>query len=46
VPADISAEDAKKIAKESEKIQKWLEGKEVVKEIFVSGKLVNIVVKG
>jgi len=45
VSADISEEEAKKIALESEKIKKWIEGKEVVKIIFVKGKLINIVVK-
>ncbi|MFH0956180.1 MAG: leucine--tRNA ligase [Candidatus Falkowbacteria bacterium] len=45
VLADISEEEAKKVALESEKIKKWLQGKEVVKIIFVKGKLVNIVVK-
>lgn len=45
VAADISEQDAIKLAKESEAMKKWLEGKEIVKEIFVKGKLVNIVVK-
>ncbi|MFA6007682.1 MAG: class I tRNA ligase family protein, partial [Candidatus Shapirobacteria bacterium] len=27
------------------KIQKWLEGKEVIKEIFVPGKMLNLVVR-
>ncbi|MFH0956088.1 MAG: class I tRNA ligase family protein, partial [Candidatus Falkowbacteria bacterium] len=45
VSADISEEEAEKIALESEKIKKWLEKKEVKKVIFVKGKLVNIVVK-
>ncbi len=45
VSVNISEEDAKKIALESEKIKKWLEGKEVKKVIFVKGRLVNIVVK-
>ena len=31
-------------AKENEKIKKWIEGKEIKKEIFVPGKLVNFVV--
>ena len=43
-PADISEDKAKKIALESEKIQKWIKGKEVIKMIFVKGKLVNIVI--
>ncbi|PLX21842.1 leucine--tRNA ligase [Candidatus Parcubacteria bacterium] len=45
VEADIQEEEAKKIATENETIQKWIEGKEIVKTIFVKGKLVNIVVK-
>jgi len=45
VLVDISEEEAKKIALESEKIKNWLEGKEVIKTIFVKGKLVNIVIK-
>ncbi|MCF7845664.1 MAG: leucine--tRNA ligase, partial [Candidatus Peribacteraceae bacterium] len=44
VPADISEAEALKVAKESEKIQKWLEGKEIKKEIFVPGRMVNLVV--
>ncbi len=45
VSADISEAKAKKIAQDSEKIRKWIEGKEIVKIIFVKGKLVNIVIK-
>ncbi|MFA6454590.1 MAG: class I tRNA ligase family protein [Patescibacteria group bacterium] len=44
VSADISENEAKKIALASEKIIKWLEGKEVVKIIFIKGKLINIVI--
>lgn len=44
VLADISEEDAKKKALASERVQKFIDGKEVRKIIFVSGKLVNIVV--
>ncbi len=44
VPADASKDDI--IAAAKENIAKWLEGKEIVKEIFVPKKLVNIVVKG
>ena len=44
VSADISEEEAKKIVLASEKIQKWLEGKEPKKVIYVKGKLVSIVV--
>ncbi len=45
VAADISEDEAKKLATENENIKKWLEGKEVVKIIFVPGKLLNIVIK-
>jgi len=45
VSADISEEDAKNTALESEKVQKWIEGKEVLKVIFAKGKIVSIVVK-
>jgi leucyl-tRNA synthetase len=45
VPVDISKEDAIAIAKEDEGVIRNMEGKEVIKEIYVPGKLVNIVVK-
>jgi leucyl-tRNA synthetase len=32
-------------AKANPDVAKWLEGKEIVKEIYVPGKIVNIVVK-
>jgi len=44
VLADILEEDAKKIALGSEKIKKWLEGKEIKKIIFVQNKIINIVI--
>jgi len=44
VAADISKEDALDLAKKSEKVQKWLKGGKIKKEIFVPGKLVNLVV--
>ncbi|UCN00907.1 leucine--tRNA ligase [Sulfurimonas sp. SWIR-19] len=44
VAADADKETIIATAKES--VAKWLEGKEIVKEIFVPKKLVNIVVKG
>jgi leucyl-tRNA synthetase len=44
VAADIGKDEAVKLARKSEKIQKWLEGKEIKKEIFVPGKMVNLVV--
>lgn len=45
VVADISAEDAIAAAKTDEKVQSFLTDKNVVKEIYVPGKLVNLVVK-
>jgi leucyl-tRNA synthetase len=44
VAADISEDEAKKIAFESEKVKKWLGDREVKKVIFVKGKLINIVI--
>jgi len=48
VPAQIgiSKDDAEKLAFSSEKVQKFIDGKEVIKVIVVPNKLVNIVVKG
>lgn len=45
VAADISKEDAVAAAKAEEKIAEEISGKQIVKEIYVPGKLVNIVVK-
>ena len=42
----ISKDDAEKLAFSSEKVQKFVDGKEVVKVIVVPNKLVNIVVMG
>jgi len=44
VPKDISQEDAIKAAREDENVQRNIIGKKVVKEIYVPGKLVNIVI--
>jgi len=45
VEADISEEEAKNLATENEVIKKWIDEKEILKIIFVKGKLVNIVIK-
>ncbi len=45
VPIDSSKETLENLAKNDEKIQKYLEGKEIVKVIVVPNKIVNIVVK-
>ena len=44
VKSDISEKEAKLIALESEKVKKWLIGKEIKKIIFVPGKLINFVI--
>ena len=44
VPAEISEDEIKQQALASEKIQKWLDGKEPKKIIYVKGKLVSIVI--
>jgi len=45
VAADISAADALALAKSDERVAPMLEGMQIVKELYVPGKLVNIVVK-
>lgn len=45
VPTDISNEDAIALAKGDEKIAEEISGKNIIKEIYVKGKLVNIVAK-
>jgi len=44
VEANISEDEAKELAISQEKVQKWIEGKDIKKVIFVPGKLINIVV--
>ncbi|MCR5783027.1 MAG: leucine--tRNA ligase [Clostridia bacterium] len=45
VPADISAPDAIAAAKAASAVAAQLEGKNIVKELYVPGRLVNIVVR-
>ncbi len=45
IPAEISNEDAIALAKEDERIKEAIEGKTIVKELYVKGRLVNIVVR-
>ena len=45
VPADIEQADAIAAAKDDEKVAAELDGKNIIKEIYVKGKLVNIVAK-
>jgi leucyl-tRNA synthetase len=48
VEADAGAaeDELLRLARDSDKVQRHLDGKEVVKEVVVPGKLVNLVVKG
>jgi leucyl-tRNA synthetase len=45
VPADIAQDQIIAQALATEKIQGWVEGKTIVKQIYVPGKLVNLVVR-
>ncbi len=45
VPVSISEDEAKQIARDSEKVKTHIAGKQVVNVIYVPGKLVNIVVR-
>ena len=43
MPADVSKDAALNAAKSNERVQSFIEGKEIKKEIYVPGKIVNIV---
>ena len=45
VPADISAPDAIAAAKSDPAVAAQIDGKNIVKELYVPGRLVNIVVR-
>ncbi len=45
IPAEIEAADAIALAKKDENVAKAIEGKQIVKELYVKGRLVNIVVR-
>ena len=45
VPSDITPEDIKVKVREIENVKKYLEGAEIVKEIYIPKKLVSIVIK-
>ncbi|MGN6814531.1 MAG: leucine--tRNA ligase [Solirubrobacterales bacterium] len=46
VPAEAPKEELLRLARESEKVARHLDGQQIVKEIVVPGKLVNLVVRG
>lgn len=45
VPAGLPKEELEKIALSNDRVQKWIEGKNIVKVVVVPNKLVNIVVR-
>ena len=45
VPKDIANKELMNLAKQNPNVSKFIDGKEIVKEIIVPGKLVNLVVK-
>ncbi|MDD2807420.1 MAG: leucine--tRNA ligase [Patescibacteria group bacterium] len=44
VRADLTEQEAEKLAKQSEKVLKFIENKKIVNTIFVPGKLINLVI--
>ncbi|MBD3841070.1 MAG: leucine--tRNA ligase [Campylobacterales bacterium] len=46
VDPQASKEEILAIAKSNDNVLKWVDGKEIIKEIVVPGKLVNLVIKG
>jgi leucyl-tRNA synthetase len=45
VPADVQKEEALETAKADEKVKKFLSGKSIRREVYVPGRLVNLVTK-
>ena len=45
IPADADQTQAISLAKSDENVKKAVEGMNIIKEIYVKGRLVNIVVK-
>ncbi len=45
ISVDLSSEEAISLAKEDERVSSVIDGKNIIKEIYVKGKLVNIVAK-
>ncbi len=46
IELDRNLSQSEIIAAAKSKVEKWIEGKEIIKEIYVAGKLVNLVIKG
>jgi len=45
VPASITENEALWLAEESHKVEGYLKGKDIIKKVYIRGKLVNLVVK-
>jgi leucyl-tRNA synthetase len=45
IPVNISEGDIKGLAMQSKKVEKYVDGKQVIKSIYVKNKLLNLVVK-
>ena len=45
VPASITEAEAKNIALSSQRVKPYIEGKQIIKVVYVPGRLINIVVK-
>ncbi|MFH1192514.1 MAG: class I tRNA ligase family protein [bacterium] len=45
VSSNISEDEAKNLALAREKVQEWVKGKNIMKVVFVKGRLVNIVIR-
>jgi leucyl-tRNA synthetase len=45
VPSPPSEDDVLAAVAANENVQKWLAGKEIVKRVYIPGKLVNVVIK-
>jgi leucyl-tRNA synthetase len=45
IAADSSEEDIKNAALQDENVKKWVDGKEIIKIVYVKGKLLSIVIK-
>jgi len=45
VPVDATEDEVVKIALSNPDVQKWTEGKQIVKTVFVKGKILNLIVK-
>ena len=45
IPVDMAEEEVKQAALDQDNVKKFIEGKKIIKIIYVKGRLVNIVAK-